>query len=244
MNSPPDGAVSRPPARTRYADIATALAPHGLLARGGFRPAPEDGLSGVAALVLVGNAGNAMWRAFASARRSGEIEAGSRDPLDRWTRWVVEAAARRLGADALFPFGGPPWHPFQRWAMRAEPVAPSPLGLLIHPEYGLWHAYRGALAFTTEIDLPANEARPSPCEGCADRPCLAACPVGAFTGRGYDVGACADHIAAPAGRDCMARGCLARHACPVGRAHAQEPAQAAFHMSAFLRARRWPGSRP
>ena len=38
--------------------------------------------------------------------------------------------------------------------MRAEAVAPSPLGILIHPDYGLWHAYRGALAFAERLALP------------------------------------------------------------------------------------------
>src|SRR4030095_137820 len=49
-----------------------------------------------------------------------------------------------------------------RWAMRAEAVAPSPLGILIHPDYGLWHAYRGALAFAERLALPPRGARPLP----------------------------------------------------------------------------------
>ena len=40
-----------------------------------------------------------------------------------------------------------------------------------------------------------------------------------------------------AGRACREGGCLARHACPVGAAAAHAPAQAAFHMAAFLAAR-------
>ncbi len=31
--------------------------------------------------------------------------------------------------------------------MAAEGLKPSPLGLLMHPEYGLWHGYRGAILF-------------------------------------------------------------------------------------------------
>ena len=46
---------------------------------------------------------------------------------------MIEALARELGGKALFPFGGPPFLPFQRWAQRAEPVHSSPIGLLIHP---------------------------------------------------------------------------------------------------------------
>jgi hypothetical protein len=35
----------------------------------------------------------------------------------------------------------------------------------------------------------------------------------------------------------MSRGCLARHACPVGQGFAYAPAQAEFHMRAFRAAR-------
>ena len=66
---------------------------------------------------------------------------------DRRVAAAIDPLARSVGAMALYPFDGPPYRPFQRWAMRAEPVAPSPLGLFIHPEYGLWHAYRAALVF-------------------------------------------------------------------------------------------------
>ena len=143
-----------------------------------------------------------------------------------------------LGAEALYPFGGPPHLPFVAWAKRAEPVSESPLGMLIHPDHGLWHAYRGALAFSDRIALPPRDARSPPCDTCLERPCLGACPVTAFSSEGYHVVACTEHIGAPSGRDCLDLGCRARRACPVGRAARYEAAQAAFHMAAFLRARR------
>lgn len=176
-----------------------------------------------------------MWAAFAG---SPEACDGRPDPLDRWTRRILEDAAAAFGAVALFPFGGPPYRPFQRWAMRAEPVSPSPLGILIHPDYGLWHAYRGALAFAQPLLLPPKAERPSPCLACADRPCLEACPVGAFTEAGYDVAACVAHLGKPKGAACLALGCRARAACPVGGAYRPSAEQAAFHMRAFLAARR------
>ena len=49
------------------------------------------------------------------------------------------------------PRTGRPWLPFQQWARKAEPVHVSPLGVLIHPDYGLWHSYRGALCFDTRL---------------------------------------------------------------------------------------------
>jgi len=148
-----------------------------------------------------------------------------------------DSIAAALGARALHPFGGPPYLPFVAWAKRAEPVRESPLGILIHPDYGLWHAYRGALAFKERLDLPPPDRRPHPCDSCVDKPCLSACPVAAFSPGGYEVDACAGHIAAAAGRDCLDLGCRARRACPIGRKWWYEADQAAFHMAAFLRAR-------
>ena len=220
--------------------IEDALRPHGLRLRGAFHPEPGDEVpalpdgAAVGTLVLAGNAGPAMWTAFAAM---GAAPAGE-NALDEWSREVLSAAAAALGAHALFPFGGAPWLPFQRWALRAEPVHPSPIGPLIHPRYGLWHAYRGALAFAAPLDLPPREEHPSPCESCAEKPCLTSCPVGAFTVGSYDVPACVGHIAAPAGADCAAEGCRARRACPVGREYRYAPEQAAFHMAAFVRANR------
>jgi hypothetical protein len=61
--------------------------------------------------------------------------------------------------------------------------------------------------------------------------------VAAFQPGGYDVDRCAAHLRTAEGAECRERGCLARRACPVGREHAYGPAQAQFHMTAFLSAR-------
>ena len=223
----------------RFGDQAAPW--HGLVWRGAFQPTPDDrvpplpGGAAAGTLALLGFAGQRGWPAFAAAPEAAD---GLPDPLDRWSRRVVGALAEAVGGMALFPFGGPPWLPFQRWAQRAEPVFPSPLGLLIHPGWGLWHSFRGAVALRERLDLPPLPPAAHPCASCAGRPCLTACPVGAFTPEGYDVAACAAHIAAPAGADCMAQGCAARRACPVGAEHRYDAAAAGFYMRAFLAARR------
>jgi hypothetical protein len=216
--------------------VDEALSGTGLFVRGAFHPRKDDGTPfAMGTIVLVGNAGPSMWRAF-RARVPERRHADLADPLDAWVRGVIDDAAARLGAEAVFPFDGPPFHPFQRWAMRAEAVYPSPLGILVHPEYGLWHAYRAALAFREVLPLPPRQKAPSPCRTCRDKPCPRVCPVGAFRADGYDVAECVTQLRAPAGRGCLARGCKARHACPVGRAWRYEPAQAEFHMHGFLAA--------
>ncbi|MBS0255507.1 MAG: ferredoxin, partial [Proteobacteria bacterium] len=133
-----------PPLAPDFAAVCEAVAAQGLVVRGALRLAEGESngvLAGRRSLVLVGLAGRAGWDGFAA---SPEAADGAPDPLDRWSRRCLTALAGELGAVALYPFGGPPYWPFQRWAQRAEPVSPSPLGLLIHPEFGLWHSYRGA----------------------------------------------------------------------------------------------------
>jgi NAD-dependent dihydropyrimidine dehydrogenase PreA subunit len=215
-------------------DIENRVRDAGLEPRGAFHPGPEDGVpplpdgGSVGTVVLVGNVGPSMWEAFSSA---GDP---SVDTLDDWSERVLTGIARHFRATACFPFSLPPL-PFQRWAMRAEPCHVSPLGILVHPDHGLWHGYRGALLLGKRLALPPVDPRPSPCDGCADKPCLDTCPVGAFSASGYDVPACTRHMATPAGEDCLDRGCRARRACPVGETHRYGPAQASFHMTHFLR---------
>ncbi len=216
--------------------IFTAIGRAGLVARGAFLLADHERvatLAEVQTIVLVGVTGRSGWDAFAA---SEEKHDGLGHPLDRWSRRVIDGLAREFGAIALYPFGGPPYFPFQQWARRAEPVHFSPLGMLIHPLYGLWHSYRGALGFAEALGVPAWETARSPCETCRDRPCLRACPVGAFSIGFYDVAACASHLKSAAGADCMERGCRARRACPVGAEHVPRPEQASFAMRAFVRA--------
>jgi epoxyqueuosine reductase QueG len=204
--------------------ILTRIARETFTPLGWFSPADMGETKQV---ILIGNAGPDMFARFA---RSGA------PTMDEWTKVVVDVLAEELGAKALYPFDKPAL-PFLTWARLAGAGHVSPLGLNIHPTYGLWHAYRAALLFPVEFDLPRFSAGAHPCESCADRPCLSACPVNAFDGSSYNVAACGEHIKTDAGDDCMDGGCLARRACPVGKAFHYSTAQAQFHMKAFKAAR-------
>jgi len=209
--------------------LIEVLEPHGLILRGGFALEPADGL-GEGTLVMVGNAGGAMWTAFEGQRRDEP------NPLDGWTKRTIDRLAQRFGARAIYPFDRP-HPPFQRWAKRAEGLAPSPLGLLIHPRFGLWHAYRAALIFPQAPDgfAATQAAVDNPCDACLERPCLSACPVDAFSTNGYDVPACASYLASPSGQRCRNAGCAARTACPAGAEFRYPDDQVRFHMAAFSR---------
>ncbi|MEM8975294.1 MAG: hypothetical protein AAGD43_24805 [Pseudomonadota bacterium] len=223
------------PHRT-YGEIVEAISATGLVPRGGIRVQSSDAVPEISpgqtarTLILVGNAGPGMWQRFSQARRETMVT------LDEWSEEVITGLAARLQARALFPFTRP-YLPFQAWAQKAEPCFVSPIAMSIHHEYGLWHAYRGALAFAEPIEVPQSAVDVSPCATCADQPCLSACPVDAFSGADYDTEACATHLSSSDQVDCMSHGCRARRACPVGTRYVYEPAQAQFHMDAFLRAR-------
>lgn len=213
----------------RWAGVAEAAAAEGLLAGGGLHPGPGDGApEGTGTIVLLCPDGRAFWDRF---RAAPECADGAPDPLDRWSVRVIGGLAARLGAEALFPFGGPPWRPFTRWARASGAAWEAPVGLLVHARLGLFVSYRGALALRPRLDLPPPPERP--CDACA-RPCLGACPAGALTGAGYDIAACHGLLDTAAGADCLDRGCAVRRACPVG-AGLRDAAQSAFHMASFHR---------
>ncbi len=196
---------------------------------GAFHAGPDDGVpEGTETLVLLGPDEPGFWD---HVRRGPEFQDGRADPLDRWSRRVISEMARQLDAVALFPFGGPPYRPFVAWALRSGRGWQSPVSLLVHDRAGLMVSYRGALAFPARLDLPP--VPPCPCDTCAGRPCLTACPAGALTDTGYDLAACHGYLDTGPGRGCMDGGCAVRLACPVSRRYGRDPAQSAFHMKAF-----------
>lgn len=231
--------------------LQQALEAQGLYLRGWVVFGPGETGAGIPgrgiaqAVLLLGPIGGSLWGPF-SAWRAAEPDHGGAHPLDRWSKLVIGALADAIEITAIFPFEQP-YQPFQQWAIRAEGLKASLLGLLIHPRYGLWHSYRGALVFTGEdvlrfgLDLSALAEQeepgrlPSPCDVCATRPCLSACPTHAVHSDRFDVAACRAHLAALGqGEGCMGAGCLARNACPVGADFRPGEAQLRFHMEALL----------
>ncbi len=200
------------------------LAPHGLSPFGWFRAENDR------SALLVGNIGSSLWSAFIGSDHYAD---GAPDAMDRWTKHVVQPLAEDMNAEPRFPFGEPRW-PFQNYARAATGMQQSPIGLLVHPEYGLWTAFRVALVFSESFEIPVNHAELHPCDNCEEMPCLSACPVEAFKNETYAYQDCRSHVGSESGLKCRSGGCIARHACPVGKAFAYEPEQQAFHMAAFV----------
>ena len=218
---------------------SAALQAYGLFVRGVTRLSTAEietyGFSGAKpALALVGNIGSSYWPVFS---QSPEFLDGEADPLDRWSRRVAKAIAAELPVDPVYPFEGPPYYPFQQWAQHAEALEQSPIGVMIHPRYGLWHSYRFALLGADfEVDQSQSLGE-SPCISCDAKPCLHRCPVDAFDINGYDAERCASYLRQTPHAECHSSGCLARYACPVAPDLSYTAEQGQFHLQAFLNAR-------
>ncbi|MCG2634474.1 MAG: hypothetical protein J4A00_06065 [Gammaproteobacteria bacterium] len=185
-------------------------------------------LATVKRLVLLGHGGRDFWDALCRANRSDP------HPVDGYSRQVAETLARGywgLG-DALLLYPGSAPLPLMQLGQIAGWHRPSPLGIGIHPRFGIWSAYRAA--FVTGAWLPLRRELPatSPCESCMERPCFGACPVGAVSANALDVAACAEFRL----RDdspCAQR-CLARSACPVASGSRYSDEQIRHHYSRSL----------
>lgn len=215
-----------------YSDVEAAAHDSGLTIRGAFHPRPmDDAPTGCRTLILLGPDEPRFWALFAA---SPETQDSAPHSLDRWSKRVIGAMAADWGGTATFPYDGPPYAPFLRWAEASGRCWPSPTGLLVHDEAGLMISFRGALALPQLFELPP--ARVNPCLTCVSRPCEGACPVAALRpGAPYDVPACQSHLRTPQGLDCRHGGCLVRRACPVSERMNRAPEQAAFHMAAFVK---------
>ena len=209
---------------SRWDEITDAASGRHLSVLGALHPTD---MPDVQTLVMLGPQEPGFWAMF---RNTAEFRDGAADPMDRWSARVIGALAKELSAAPLFPFGGPPFQPFIRWATETGRAWPSPVGLLVHDTAGLMISYRGALGFAEKLEVPRRPERP--CETCADQPCLSSCPIGVLSTEGYDVAACKTHLHSDAGAVCM-QGCLVRRACPVSKDYGRLPEHSHFHMKAF-----------
>jgi hypothetical protein len=219
------GAAAAVPAIT-LAQVTALAADWHLAVLGGFACDGDVALpAGTRTVLMLGPAEPGFW-----AHLKSQPEWGGPDPVDRWSRRTIGRMACDLGAKALFPFGGPPYHPFYQWALRTGRVWDSPVRLLVQAEQGLMVSFRGVLALKEEVEVPAPAD--CPCDTCP-KPCLTACPAEALTGAGYNLPTCHAFLDTSAGSDCMNLGCTVRRACPLSAAYARLPEHSAYHMGQF-----------
>jgi epoxyqueuosine reductase len=215
-------------------------------ARYDARVAPEmraDGIDPAArSIVVLANGGGALWAAFKDhvARNSGWDR--RENPLDDFIREIVEREVTRPLKESggrftvVYPFS-PRSLNFIELGKAAGIAGPSILGVVVHPTYGPWVAFRAAFLMDIAIDSPGDAQEFDPCPGCAARSCIAACPVSAVSfPKGWDVARCVTHRV-ESEPDCAGR-CHARAACVLGPEHRYPDDELAYHQMRALRSMR------
>ncbi|MBT8155752.1 ferredoxin [Epibacterium ulvae] len=214
--------------RALYSQIDATAQAMGLSVYGAFYP--QQGPVNGGTLILLGTDAG-FWVPFAQSR---EWQEGAPDPVDRWSRRVVDGLAAHFDAAAYYPFDGPPYAPFVDWALASGRAFTSPSQFLVHDQVGLMISYRGALHLAYKIDIPQPPLDCSPCLSCTTFACIKTCPAQAMVDGGpYQVAACHKHLETNEGRACLDLGCQARLACPISQGAHRDPAQSAHHMRYF-----------
>jgi len=204
--------------------------------------------SAAQSIVVLGNGGGDFWAAFKrhAARHPGWWE--RENPLDDFTREVVEreVAAPLREAALRYTVVHPFMHPsvgsgrtlnFVELGKAAGIAGPSILGVVVNPVFGPWIAFRAALLLEVEIDAPGDARGFDPCPGCVPRSCISACPADAVSfPAGWDVPKCLMHRV-EVEADCAGR-CHARAGCVLGPEHRYPDDELAYHQMRALRAMR------
>ena len=181
-------------------------------------------------LLLLAHGGRQLWQMVTTtADRSS-------DPIDDFSRqrvqYVIDHYLQSPAHIWLYP--GDLLLPLQQLGAAVGWQQTSPLGLGIHPHYGLWFAYRAALL--VDAELPVTEfaqASHSVCEQCGEKPCITTCPAAAVSeNQAFALTACADYRLSESS-PCADR-CLARLACPVGEQYRYSDEQLQYHYQRSL----------
>jgi hypothetical protein len=172
-------------------------------------------------LLLLGSTGPALWDAMSAADWLSRP-----DPVDSWCATRLSELRASLPMRGVFVF--PSRTPVDVLALgRAAGWAhPTPLGLGMHPEHGLWVGYRGALLLDVAVPEAGVRTEVPPCESCEGTPCVGAWLGAAVEPGGLQIAACFEQRLTDTP---CAQSCASRRACPVGVASQYGESQVAHH---------------
>jgi len=185
-----------------------------------------------ARVLLLGHGGKQLWRAMEQANAFNTA-----DPVDTFsintTRHFLEHYLDSPPSLLLYPTADIVV-PLQQLGTLAGWHQPSPLGIGINVEFGLWWAYRTAVYIRADLPI-IKQTLPelSTCGQCVDKTCVLTCPSNAVhVDEPLDFPACMEFRLRPQSR--CANQCVARRACPIAPEHEYTTAQMAHHYGSSL----------
>lgn len=215
--------------------LSAALAPDGLDLVIGLTATAEQFRAwnlnvedGSHAALLVGNT-RALWEPLTAEFAQSKALQQAEHPLERFVEARVLGAVGSLphfaGATVVWVHRGPPYVAINQMGETAGFAHRSPVGLSVHPEYGLWFAWRAVVVLPHRAwgDAPRSPHR-SPCDGCR-APCVAARAAALQLGPETEATVRAHPHAWIA----------IREACPYGTQHRYGAQQVMYHYTRDLR---------
>ncbi|MFA6238564.1 MAG: hypothetical protein WC635_14615 [Bacteriovorax sp.] len=172
-------------------------------------------------LYLFASGGRDLWNRLTHPLNESE------HPIDHFSISQI----KKMDPKARILFPHEEWNvPLQRLGRLLNISRPSPLGMDISNEYGLWFAFRGVFLSKQKFKTEKYKLFKSPCESCADKPCISACPGSALNPAGdFKIAKCADYRLS---RDSKcAQTCLSRMICPYKAEHQYSEEQIHYHMT-------------
>lgn len=168
-------------------------------------------LQDYSSLVLIGHSGNLMWQRLKDQASKGN------NPVDEFSLFHAGLFVERYldGCRHAVLYPGEVPIPLQQLGALAGWHHRSPLGLGINRIYGPWFGYRVVLLVRADLPLLVDPPGVSPCEACAEKPCINACPAHALSDfESPNISVCVDYRMQD--KSPCERQCFARLACPVG----------------------------
>lgn len=185
-----------------------------------------------ARVLLLGHGGKQLWRAMEQANAFAAA-----DPVDTFsintTRHFIDHYLDAPPSLLLYPTADIVV-PLQQLGTLAGWHQPSPLGIGINVEFGLWWAYRTAVFIRADLPI-IKQTLPelSTCGQCVDKTCVLSCPAKAVDAvKPLNFPACMELRLRP--QSICAGQCVARRACPIAPEHEYTTAQMAHHYASSL----------
>jgi epoxyqueuosine reductase len=193
-------------------------------------------------IIVIGNGGGAFWKTFKQHCDENPGWTARDNPLDDFTRVVIERDLAPILAGVaytiVYPFmsSGPTLN-FMEAGKAAGLSGPSIIGVVVHPVYGPWIAFRAAILLDVLLDAAGEAHGFDPCPSCTARTCISACPADAVSfASGWHIPKCLTHRV-EVEADCAPR-CHARAGCVLGPEHRYPDDELAYHQMRALRAMR------
>jgi hypothetical protein len=180
-------------------------------------------------LIMIGHGGRWLWEAVRASDPRTE------NPIDDFSARTVAGWFRQqfAGQTGSIIYPGSCSIDLQELGRIVGWHNDSPLMIGIREDWGTWFAYRVVMLTTTDLEPSRPRRNNSPCEHCADKPCIDSCPAAAMNGGSFALDKCTAYRLQLSSR-CKAT-CLARVSCPVGNAHRYSDEQMQHCYSISLR---------